>query len=87
VLLEFLLMDRLVHLFDGGKGKEIREFESMNELLQFSSISPSFDALIRHSREKFRWPVSSKGRFDYGKERSHYVLMALSYEKYWINYK
>lgn len=33
------------------------------------------------------WPESLRGRFDYGTEQAHYVLMALSCEDEWKNYK
>ena len=87
VLLHILLIDRLVRLFHGGKVKGNGESESMNEQLQFFSTPPSFDTLLTQCWRKFGWPISLKGRFGYGKERAHYVLMALSCEEEWKNYK
>jgi len=85
VLLHILLIDRLVRLFHGGKVKGNGESESMNEQLQFFSTPPSFDALLTQCWRKFGWPISLKGRFGCGKERAHYVLMALSCEEEWKN--
>ena len=59
----------------------------MEEHVQFFSTPPSFDGLVSHCREKFGWPLSLRGRFDCGKERAHYVLMALSCENEWKDYK
>jgi hypothetical protein len=33
-----------------------------------------------------QWPLRLRGRFDYGKEQAHYMLMSLSYEDEWKNY-
>ena len=75
-------MDRLVHFFGGGKVKENGEFESMTEQ------PPSFYGwVISHCRERFGWPLTLNGRFDCGKERPHYVLMALSCVDDWGNCK
>ena len=73
-------MYRLVRLFYGGKVKGNREFESMQEHVQFFSTPPTFDGLVSQCRDKFGWPLSLRGRFDCGKERTHYVLMCLSGE-------
>ena len=66
--------------------KENREFESMHEHVEFFSGPPTFDALVSKCRDKFWWPLSLRGRFDCGKERTHYVLMCLSCEDEWKNY-
>ena len=68
VLLHILLMDRLVRLFHGGKVKGNGGFQSMHEQVQFFSTPHSFDALVSQCLEKFGWPLSFRGRFDYGKE-------------------
>ena len=63
------------------------EFQSMHEHVEFFSGPPTFDALFSKCRDKFGWPLSLRGRFDYGKERAHYELMSLSCEDEWKNYK
>ena len=75
-----------MRLFHGGKVKGNRVFKSMNEQLEFFSTPPSFDALLSQCCEELGWPPSLRGRFDCGKERAHYVLMALSCEEDWKNY-
>jgi hypothetical protein len=76
-----------VRLFHSGKVKENGEFESMHEQVHLFSTTPRFVDLVSHCRDKFGWPLSLRGRFDCGKERAHYVLMALSCEDEWKNYK
>lgn len=60
--------------------KENGEFECMNKYVEFFSGPPTFVALVKKLFEKFGCPVSLQGRFDCGKEQSHYVLMPLSCE-------
>jgi hypothetical protein len=42
--------------------------------------------LVSHCWDKFGWPLSFNGRFDYGKKRAHYVLLPLSCEDEWKDY-
>ena len=63
-----------------------RKFKGMHEHVEFFSGPPTFDALVSKCRDKFVWPLSLRGRFDYGKERAHYALMSLSCEDEWKNY-
>jgi hypothetical protein len=79
-------MDRLVRFFYGGTVKANREFESMEEHVQFFSTPPTFDALVRHCHENFGSALRLRARFDCGKERAHYVLMSLSCHNEWKNY-
>ena len=67
-----------MRLFYGGKVKGNREFERMEEHVQFFSTPSSFDCLVSQCGEKFGWPLRFRGRFDYWKKRAHYVLMDLS---------
>ena len=69
-----------MRLFYGGKVKGNGEFESMQEHVQVFCTPPTFDGLVSQCRDKFGWPLRLRGRFDYGKERAHYVLMSLSCE-------
>jgi hypothetical protein len=80
-------MDRLIRLFHDSKVKGNGELESMNEKLEFFSTPPSFDALLSQYRVKVGRPLSLRDRFDCMKKRAHYVLMDLSCEKEWKNYK
>ena len=75
-----------MRMFHGGKVKGNGEFESMHEHVEFFSGPPTFDALVSKCQDKFGWPLSFRGRFDYGKERAHCVLMCLSCEDEWKNY-
>jgi hypothetical protein len=79
-------MERLVCFYYGGKVRENREFECMKKEVEFFSGPPTFVALVSKCREKFGWPLSMRGRFDRGKERSHYLLMPLSCEDEWKDY-
>jgi hypothetical protein len=54
--------------------------------VEFFSGPPTFVALVSKCREKFGWPLSMRGRFDCGKEQSHYLLMPLSCEDEWKDY-
>ena len=76
-----------MRLFHGGNVKGNGESETMHGQVQFFSQPPSFDAFLSQCREKFRWAISLRGRFDCGKEREHYVLMTLLCEDEWKNYK
>ena len=89
VLDEILLwMDRLVRLFHGEKVRSDGKYESMKEVNEFFSTPPTFGCLVSQCRQKFRGGAFTlKGRFDYGKERAHYVVMSLSCEQDWSNYK
>jgi hypothetical protein len=46
-----------VRLFHGGKVKENREFEGMQEHVEFFSRPPTFDGLVSRCRDKFGWPI------------------------------
>jgi hypothetical protein len=70
-------------LFHGGIVKENGEFEDMNEDVELFDSSPCFKDSIDRVMAKHCSGVekiSLRGRFDYGKARSHYVLMKLESE-------
>ena len=83
-------MDRLVRLFNGGVVKDNGEFENMDEDVELFDTRPSLKDVLDRVTTKFACGVDEvtlRGRFDCGKARSHYVLMKLSSECHWRQYK
>jgi len=83
-------MDRLVRMFHGGSVKEDGEFEKMNEQVELFDSPPSLNDVVQRviSTHGCRADdVKLRGRFDCGKARSHYVLMDLSSDSHWRQYK
>jgi hypothetical protein len=71
-------MDCCVRVFYGRSvRKEDGRFEDMEEELQWFDGPPSFNDLCVHLSGKFGGDCTLKGRFDSGKNFSHYVLMPL----------
>ncbi|CAN6222014.1 unnamed protein product [Urochloa humidicola] len=83
-------MDRLVRFFHGGIVKENGEFEKMDEQVELFSSCPSYKDVVHRVMTKHDCEldeVTLRGRFDCGKARPHYVLMDLSSESEWKQYK
>ena len=71
-------MDRLVRLFSGGTIKENGEFVRMRQEVARFDVAPSFDDIMCRVNSLFkvenkRMELRLSGRFDAGKERSHFV--------------
>ena len=83
-------MDRLVRVFQGGTIQSNGEFENMNEDLKIFDEPISFEHLVNCVTSKYGCRVDKvemRGHFDCGKARPHYVLMKLSLEAHWKQYK
>ncbi|CAN6164983.1 unnamed protein product [Urochloa humidicola] len=83
-------MDRLVRFLHGGIVKENGEFEKMDEQVELFSSCPSYKDVVHRVMTKHDCEldeVTLRGRFDCGKARPHYVLMDLSSESEWKQYK
>ncbi|CAN6278410.1 unnamed protein product [Urochloa humidicola] len=83
-------MDRLVRMFHGGIVKENGEFEKMNEQVELFISRPSLKDVVERVMSKYECAFDEdtlRGRFDCGKARSHYVLLDLSSESHWNQYK
>jgi len=85
-------MDRLVRLFSGGTIKENGEFARMRQEVARFDVAPSFDDIMCRVNSLFkvenkRMELRLCGRFDAGKERSHYVMMPIGCENDWLFYK
>ena len=83
-------MDRLVRVFQGGTIQSNGEFENMNEDLKIFDEPVSFEHLVNCVTSKCGCRVDKvemRGHFDCGKARPHYVLMKLSLEAHWKQYK
>ncbi|CAO1941979.1 unnamed protein product [Urochloa humidicola] len=83
-------MDRLVRFFHGGIVKENGEFEKMNENVELFCSCPSYEDVVHRVMTKHKCQfdeVTLRGRFDCGKARPHYVLIDLSSESQWNQYK
>lgn len=85
VLLHILYMDCLVRLFHGGKIKGNEEFDSMNG--NFISLVHLLVLMLCLPNAGRKLGGQQVGKVNCGKERAHYVLMALSCEEEWKNYK
>ena len=62
----------------------------MNEDSEIFDEPPSFEHLVNRVTSKYGCradEVEMRGRFDCGKARSHYVLMKLTSEAHWKQYK
>ncbi|CAN6344584.1 unnamed protein product [Urochloa humidicola] len=83
-------MDRLVRIFHGGIVKENGEFEKMNEQVELFSSCSSYEDVVHRVMMKHECQfdeVKLRGRFNCQKARPHYVLMDLSSESQWNQYK
>jgi hypothetical protein len=83
-------MDCLVRMFHGGLVKENREFENMTESVETFDGPPTFKDVVDCAMVNYgvgMHEVTFRGRFDCGKARAHYVLMSLSSEENWNQYK
>ena len=78
-------MDRLIRLFLGGTIKENGEFARMRQEVARFDVAPSFDDIMCRVNSLFkvenkRMELRLCGRFDAGKEMSHYVMMLIGCE-------
>lgn len=79
-----------MRMFHGGFVKENGEFERMNEQVELFSECPSFKDVVDRVMRNHGCgldEVTLRGRFDCGKARSHYVMIDLSSESEWNQYK
>jgi hypothetical protein len=83
-------MDFLGCMFHGGLVKENREFENMTELVETFDGPPTFKDVVDCAMVNYgvgMHEMTFSDHFDCGKARAHYVLMSLSSEENWNQYK